>query len=388
MLARIVVCIFAALLVAAAPAGATKPGARRAKVLGTLAKGAHPSRLAIGSDRTVWYSGVHTVYYGGEWSQDNEGSFIGHLSPGGTPTETTLEPGTFAGQPVVVPGGDVWYPESHENAQGDTAFEVVGYSAAGRTQRYAVGSGVTDIDTMVTMDGNLWFSGWATVEGAERGVIGRIELGAGALALFPLEPGCGAGEALAATADTIWFGESCPMTSSSSSRPLEGSNLGKIDSSGTITRLALPAGDRPIAVAAASDASVWVGMRNDNYRRPSPLVHLDASGKLVGRRVWGASFHGMTVGREGRLWFSSIVQPTVYDGIASIGPAGHKSRPICVSGKRYCAGGISELTTGPEGTLWYAAGPAASHGIGGGGGSGLMEEENLERAAGFIGRVR
>jgi streptogramin lyase len=241
---------------------------------------------------------------------------------------------------------------------------------------------------MATMGGNLWFSGWASVDGAERGVIGRIEPGAaGALSLFPLEPGCGAGEAFTATADTIWFGESCPLTSSYSSTPPERASLGQMNSTGTIARLPLPAGEQPIAVAAGSDASVWVGMRNDYYRRPSSLVHVEAGGNLVERRVRYASFGGMAVGPEGRLWFASLDEGPYYDAIASIGPAGRKSRPICVSGKHYCEGEIGELTTGPEGILWYAAGPAASHGIGGGGGSGLIEEENLARAAGFIGRV-
>lgn len=82
----------------------------------------------VASDGTVWYSGLHTAYYGGEQKQSNEGSFIGYLSLGGTPTEITLEPGTFAGQPVVVYSGEVWYPESRKDAQGNTTFEVVGYS--------------------------------------------------------------------------------------------------------------------------------------------------------------------------------------------------------------------------------------------------------------------
>jgi streptogramin lyase len=381
--------VIVALLVAASPAGARKPGARRGKAVGKLVDGAQPGALAVGGDGTVWYSGLHTRYYGGEYEEGNEGSFIGYLTPGGKPTETTLHPGTYAGQPVVGPAGEVWFPESHKDAQGNVSLEIVAYSTAGKTQSSGVGSGVTEIDAMAAMGGDLWFSGLANIEGGERGVIGKIELGAaGALTVFPLEPGCGAGKAFTATADSIWFGESCPPPPITSNQPPERSNLGQMNSTGAITRHPLPAADQPIAVAPGPDASVWVGMRNIDYRKPSSLVRLQAGGNLVERRVRYASFGGMTVGPEGRLWFASMVRGPYYNALASIGPGGRKSRPICVSGKHYCEGEISELTVGPEGSLWYAAGPAASHGSGGGGGSGLMEYESLQRAAGFIGRVR
>ncbi|MBS1890528.1 MAG: hypothetical protein JST59_04495 [Actinobacteria bacterium] len=197
------------------------------------------------------------------------------------------------------------------------------------------------------------------------------------------------GEAFTATADTIWFGESCPLTASSSTKPPERSSLGQISSTGAITRLPLPAGEQPIAVAAGSDTSVWVGMRSDPYKlsRPVSLVQLEGGGTLVERRVRYASFPGMAVGPEGRLWFASLVRGPYYDALSSIGPGGRKSRPICVSGKHNCEGEISQLATGPEGALWYAAGPAAYHGNSGGGAAGIIEYESLQRAAGFIGRV-
>lgn len=113
-----------------------------------------------GYDGTVWYTGFHTQLYGtspGALSYEGknpEGPFIGQLAPGGTPTETTLPEGDTAGPPVAAPGGDVWYPESHEDAAGEAAFEVVGFSAANQTQSYPVGSGVTRIGAMTTMGGD------------------------------------------------------------------------------------------------------------------------------------------------------------------------------------------------------------------------------------------
>jgi streptogramin lyase len=372
-----------------ARAGAARPETGKSFVVGTLASGVHPRRLAIASDGIAWYSGNLTFPQKGLDLGTGEAGFIGHLNRGGRPTRIALGDGTRAGAPVATPDGDVWFPESHEERGGTTSLQVVGYSPTGGTQSYPVGAGVTEIAGTAQLGGDIWFSGTAVLEGAARGVIGRVDLGAaGTVALFPLEPDCGAGGAITATADRIWFGESCPAAPSSGPSS-ERSALAEVDASGKITRLPLPTGDRPVAVTAASDTSVWVGMENPHYRRPTSLVHLDASGSLTSTRVRGANFPGMAVGPEGRLWFAALYPNfDQYDGLASIGPAGRRTRVICVTRNDYCELGIEQLAAGPQGELWWAAGLAPSHAIGGGGGSGLIEGEDLQRSRGFIGRVR
>jgi streptogramin lyase len=373
------VCILASLL--ATTAGAAKPGERHAKILGTLAEGAHIGSLAVTADGTAWFSGYRSPVYGGTYNRESEGPIIGSLSLGGKPTETPLAKGTSVSGPVAVPGGDVWFAESHKNEGAAPTVEFVGHSPAGQTQTYPVGSGVTQIEAVRTLGGDLWFSGKASIGGAERGVIGRVSLAsAGAVSIYPLEPGCAAGEALAATADKVWFAEYCP-----GSAPQNGTgraNLGAVDGSGSITRVPLPDAEQPVAVAAASDAEVWVGMQSPYPRRPEHLVLLEATGTEKQIRVPGAIFAGMAVGSEGRLWYSSSYRNTYYDHLASIGPAGHSSHPIYVGDRaRY-------LILGPDGNLWFSAEAAGSFSIGGGGGSRLMEGESLERSPGKIGVLR
>jgi streptogramin lyase len=387
-LAGLLVLCSLALPLTAAPASAEDQGARSGQLVGTLPEGAHPGRLAVGSDGTVWFSGIHTGYHGGVYDRDAEGSFIGHLPLGGKPAETTLGKGTSAGPPVAVPGGDVWFPESHKGAARKETFMVVGFSLTGPTQSYVVGDGVTGIRGMATMGGDLWFSGSARVGGSERGVIGRVALSAaGAVTLFPLPPRCGAGGAIAATADAVWFGETCMRVTSAGKHRVRSAHVGRVDASGAITRLPLPRGDKPIAVATDPDGSVWIGMQDENFGTPARLVRVEATGSLERLRVPGASFYGMAVGPEGRLWFSSVVQSPYYDGLGSVGPGGDTSQPICTVAN-LCSLQIAALTTGPEGTLWFTAGLAPSHGIGGGGGSHLLEDEALQRAPGYIGRVQ
>ncbi len=392
-LLRLFLISLLAFLLAGAPAAAKPPRSPRGRLVGTLAESAHSEWLAVGGDGTVWYAGVHTRFYGtppGSYSYEGgaEGFFIGHVSPGGTLSETTLPKGDTAGQPVAVPGGDVWYPESHE-AAGGADFEVVGFSVAGQTQSYPVGSGVTWIETMTTMDGDLWFAGSALVGGAKRGVIGKVApADAGAVTLYQLEPGCRAGEALTATSDAIWFGEYCPRAGRAGAKRHASSSLGRIDSSGRITRRALPPGDRPVAVAARSDATVWVGMGDGDYRKPARLVRVRADGSPQLLRVPGARFYGMAIGPEGRLWFSSTFAPTRYNGVASIGPDGKRSRPVCAVKMHGCGIEVKSLRAGPEGKLWFTAGPAFSLYNGGGGETGLLTQIEVARAPGSIGYLR
>jgi streptogramin lyase len=366
---------------------AAKPGQRHATIIGTLAESSHPRGLAVAADGTVWYSGQRDFSLYAPPSAPPVGPFIGHLGPGGAPIETALAEGTAAGPPVAVPGGDVWFPEVHRVEGVPSSVEVVGFSSAGQTQAYPVDAGVTDIDALTTMGGDLWFSGTALVDGTERGVIGRVSLAtAGSVSVFPLRPGCAAREALAATPDEVWFGEYCP-----GSAPRKGSGrakLGAIEATGSISRLPLPKGERPIAVAAASDSDVWVGMANRHYRRPTNLVHLGAGGRERQIRAPGAQFAGMAIGPEGRLWFATSNRGLYYNQLASIGQDGSRSRPIAVGTPRSGNYGAEDLTTGPEGTLWFSANLAGFLGIGGGGGARLMENEDLERSAGVIGQVR
>lgn len=357
-----------------------------------MASGVHPRRLAISSDGTAWYSGNLTYPQEGLDLGTDEAGFIGHLNPEGPPTRIALGEGTRAGEPVATPDGNVWFPESQGERGGVASYQFVGFSPTGSIQTYPVGGDVTDVEGTAEMGDEIWFSGTAVLEGTARGVIGRVEPdAAGALTLFALEPGCGAGPAITATADRVWFGESCPEASASTYPvpPAERSALGEIDASGTVTRRPLPGGERPVAVAAASDTSVWVGMENDHYRRPTALVHLGAPGSSTAARVRGADFSGMAVGPEGRLWFASLSGGLAkYDGLATIGPGGRRSRTICVARSDYCELGVEELAAGPQGELWWVAGLAPSHLIGGGGGSGLLEEEALERSYGYVGQVR
>jgi streptogramin lyase len=392
---RLLLISLLALLLAGSPAEAAKPRPSHGRLVGTLAEAAHPEWLTVGGDGTVWYSGYHTRFYGtppGALSYEGKnpaGPFIGHIAPGGTASETTLPEGDTAGQPVAIPGGDVWYPESHQDAAGEAAFEVVGFSAAGETQSYPVGSGVTRIEAMTTLDGDLWFAGSALLAGVQRGVIGEVALtAAGAVTLHPLEPGCGAGEAITATSDAIWFGEDCLRAGGEGTKQAASSSLGRIAPSGQVSRQALPAGDRPVAVAANSDGSVWVGMRNSDYRKPTPLVHFRSGRPPQRLRVPGARFYGMAIGPEGRLWFPSLFSPISYNGIASIGPGGKRSRPTCAVKMRGCGIEVDALEPGPGGKLWFTAGAAYLLYHGGGGETGLLENIDQERSPGYIGYLR
>jgi streptogramin lyase len=370
--------ILGALLVAA-PAGAAKP-----KLVHTFGEGVHPGALAVDGEGAAWFVGSKNY----PARSSGPSYFIGRLGPEGKVSRFPIAAGHGAGAPVAMPGGDVWFsevPKSGPEAAG--VAEVVGFTAAGQAQSYALGSEVVAIEAMTQMGGELWFSGKAMIAGSEQSTLGSVAVSTGgAVRLFPLPSGCRA-PAITATATAVWFGETCERGTIPQAE-LAGSAVGTIDAAGNITRQPIAIVDVPQSAAAGPEGTVWFGTTVGNYNlAESRAVRITAAGELAEFKVPEAGFFdGVAVGPEGRLWFDLFGYVDRRHPLGSIGPAGHIGRRGCLE-RQSCGLSPSGFTTGPEGDLWFV-GLSADRANGGGGGAGLMQEEAFEREPGTIWRLR
>jgi streptogramin lyase len=133
----------------------------------------------------------------------------------------------------------------------------------------------------------------------------------------------------------------------------------------------------------AQGPEYWFGEeRVPGYTRPR-IAYLDTAGQMVEFPLAEVGWpHSIAVGPEGRAWFPAY-KGGVLRALTSIGPGGGIGPRICV--ERRCELMPGNLTTGPEGDIWFTASqPTSSNG---GGGTGLMEMERVANEPGFIGRL-
>jgi streptogramin lyase len=355
------VCCVAAFLVSTASAA-------ESKLAHKLPLATHAYALTIGSDGAIWFRGRH-----GSSHEDAEGLFIGRLGAGGALKEFPL-PGS--GALVAAPDGDIWFPMSDNDA-----VEIVRLSPSGQTQRYALGTEVTSISAMTTMNGDLWFTGAGLINGEPRATIGRIAISAdGAVQQFPLESECRS-HLIAAAGGTVWFGELCGQSSSSEPR----ASISRLDPSGTVVRHRLPASYYPTANAVGPEGTIWFAAERNSYRAKGIITRIAAD--VAEYRVPHSAdlFESIAVGPGGRLWFPSSFGGGLTRGLNSINTNGQLGKPICVSPGCKKRLGADVLATAPDGRLWFAVSRVRS--LGGGGLTGIIESQTIGNEAGFIGRL-
>lgn len=188
-------------------------------------------------------------------------------------------------------------------------------------------------------DGNLWFTESVAQSPP---LIGKISA-AGIVTEFPLPADLHAVGAIASGPnDALWFTD-----------PTD-DKIGRITTSGAVTEYALPASTAPEKITAGGDGNLW-------FTDGSGIGRITTGGTFTEFPVAGDSPSGITAGPDGNVWFT---QENGYGGgpglvgrIGRITPAGVISLfPLPEAPpSAYAVDGSQpeQITTGPDGNLWY-----------------------------------
>jgi streptogramin lyase len=212
-------------------------------------------------------------------------------------------------------------------------------------------------------DGNLWFT--------ESNGIGRITT-AGVVTEYPVVTGsCDPGGIAAGPDGNIWFTLPCQgkvgrITPSGSMTETGGFNtpwgitlgpdgnmwitenehVSQITTTGTITTFLIGIERFPEAMTLGPDGNLWY-VSTVFHRGGTEIGQITPTG--VYTTFWASGISDLTAGRDGNIWFSQLWQ----DKIGRITPAGiitEFNLPPTPGGYCGCPNGI---TTGPDGYIWF-----------------------------------
>ncbi len=336
----------------------------------------HGYALAVDPDRAVWFVGSY-----GSRHEGGVGGFVGRLAPDGTVSEFPLPYGGAAGAPSIGPDRDVWFPELYEDDRGYATPRVGRISNSDQLREYSLGNEEGQVSSVAAMNGDLWFAATHGSDTGVRSTIGRIATSVDdAVNEFALRPDCFAG-AITAAARAIWFTESC-RPGSNSGRVRPSAAIGRIDSAGEIVRYPLAARDFPVSITADPKGTVWFGVTR--YDSSAPRIgRITPTGDFAEYRVPHSWPMTIAVGPNNRLWFPSTFGGAVLRALRSIDKRGRLGKPICFDPS--CRLEANGLASSPDGRMWFSARKASSPG--GGGTTGIIEDENIANEAGIIGRL-
>ncbi|HEY2478884.1 MAG TPA: hypothetical protein VGI17_09130 [Solirubrobacterales bacterium] len=315
----------------------------------------------------VWFA----PEYGPAWTGPR-GETIGRVDAEGAVGEFST-PGLE--DPVIGPSGELWASGSSTDAAGKGVVVIARISATGGTERaFAVGHG-RRVESMVVAPDAIWF---VRVPAGHRERIERLSTTDGGVRRFPLARYCETRGMALAPDGSLWFTEGCEGTGSRGGV----SSIARIGAGGKIHRHRLPRGEFPESIAIGPAGTVWFGASNGGLQR-SRIGRISPSGRRSEYRIRHGDPRSIAVDGEGRVWYPSTLRGSTVHGLGSIGPSGRPGRPICADPA--CDLAPSDLTTGPDGSLWYALGRFQK--IFGPKGEGLAEQQAIEDEAGFIGHL-
>jgi streptogramin lyase len=340
----------------------------------------HAHSLAAAEGGTIWF-----VPARGSESESESDSIIGTLASDGTVTEHEVAGFGVINGLTLGPMGEIWVSGANENAAGETFLEIGRLSPSGElARRFTVGraQGGWDLLRYLTVaDGAVWF---VRDRLTRRDTIGRLSIAAGAVRRFVTRPRCHVAALAAGAAGALWFAEGCSIDRGGFEGWTPGnSSIARISLGGMIVRYPLHGSrDTPISLAVEPTGTVWFGV---TYRKPSGY-----SAEKIGRVAKGGALaefpapdalpYSIAIGPERRLWFQSSFGGWDYRALASIGPDGKITKPICADPT--CQLEPTGLTTAPDHSLFY--GLARPNLNTGGGGSGLAIGTEIANEAGFI----
>jgi len=256
------------------------------------------------------------------------GSSFSLVVQGATFSEFTIPtPGNPAGL-TDGPDGALWFTEQSGNKIGRI-------TTAGVISEFTIPTpGSVPLLVVAGPDGALWF----TEQGSN--AIGRIST-AGVITEFPIPTAGVYPNGITAGADgSLWFTEQF------------GNQIGRITTAGVITEFPIPtAASRPLGIVSGPDGALWFAEFAGNQ-----IGRITTAGVVTEFSIPTISSGpaGMTAGPDGALWFTesgpldgaAVPHGSTVGRITTTGVITEFTTPTATSG-------VSGITAGPDGTLWF-----------------------------------
>jgi streptogramin lyase len=243
----------------------------------------HPTYIAGGSNGSLWFTGRHT-----------EG--IGTITPSGSATRFNL-PNVSTHSVASGRDGNIWFIANDSKT---LASQIGRITPKGETTYWPLPRVSLPGDITSGSDGNLWFTDAAQRYGPDpraKGVpehkIGRITT-EGVITEFALPTPDGDPHGITAGPDgAVWFTES--------------NRIGRIDPAGSIRELALPPGSNPGEITLGPDGALWFTSRSE---RDAKIGRITSTGSVTRfalpqcEQVCNRSLRGIAGGPDGNVWFT------------------------------------------------------------------------------------
>lgn len=311
--------------------------------------------ITAGSDGGIWFSGFDgSRGYGSE-------AVVGRVSPKGAVSELPLPAERSAGQIVVGPDGNLWFTMWFYNHGGYLIGKIARITPAGEFAEYRLNNAVGRVNSIAAgPDGHLWFTTRFWRLGRLYSEVGRIST-SGEVTRFPLSARNVPGAIAAGPDGNLWF----TVRGLTGQRPgrqrgRDGvSRIARITPTGQITQFPLPDRNRiPRSIAVGPDGNLWFGEEVEHYSqrgRGNKIGRITTSGSITEFPVPGrGGTKAITAGPAGNIWFIAGLSEGQRYAIGSITPTGRPGELICL--KDDCELIPKSLTGGPEGDLWFTAG--------------------------------
>jgi len=205
-------------------------------------------------------------------------------------------------------------------------------------QEFTLASNRNPVDIVAGADGNLWFTE------PNVGMIGHMST-SGTLVGEYAVPNASQAAILSGITlgsdNNVWFGD------------VQGNFVAKIDPSGNITEISLPANTTPSELTSGPDGNVWFST-SSGLGKLSPTS--TATPTLYSLNT-ASSPGGITSGPNNEIWFSEYLGHRV--GHVATDGSGLQEYPIPVPSASFFPAG---LTTGPDGAIWIAGGASYASG--------------------------
>jgi streptogramin lyase len=339
-----------------------------------LAAATHAGSVAVTADGTAWF----VPERGTEWRGRGH-SILGSVAADGTVSEQRIPGFSAVNEVATDPEGDLWVAglrgrDKHE------LFRLARLSPTGQVlRRYTVGSAGGNRIAMAVSGDAVWFIRERHLRTDPLTSLESVDLASGEVRSVKLPLGCRAYALAIASDGTPWFTQKCGGFLGDGSRSK--TSIGHLGAAGEAIRQPIAAKDYPVTLAIGPEGTVWFGAWA--YSEPSHIGRLTNSGELAEFPTPKASPTSIAVGPEGRLWLSSSRGGGYARYLVSMGIAGDMSEPVCADPT--CDFEPRDITRAPDGSVWY--GLIRPNYNTGGGGSGIIIDEQIHNEAGFLGHL-
>jgi virginiamycin B lyase len=301
----------------------------------TLTSGSQPLHITNGPDGALWFT-------------ERGSNKIGRITIAGAESEyaiPTPDSGPFA--IVSGPDGALWFTE-------ESADKIGRITTAGMISEFLLTSGAQPMGITAGADGNLWF-----VEGGAN-QIGKITP-TGSISVFsPLSANSGLEDIAAGSDGNLWFTES------------KTGRVGRITTSGVLAEFIVlddpPTEGEAHAIIGGPDGNLWITVATPASAGPFySLQPVPTTGSRALETIQNLNNNALRIapGPDGNLWITE----TGVDVIGRLTPEPLQpiSHPSSTPTTEFLIptshSGTTDLTTGPDGNIWFTETSADKIGV-------------------------